>query len=118
MPIPGQGEGLLVVGCGLRESRRLAPCRDVAEEAQGIGLVIPFLVLAGLRQCPLSVGVRLLQRASEQLGLPQGKTTERLIDDHGRSHGLLQCCVSSDTASAMRPPSVYAAPKGTAILGK
>jgi hypothetical protein len=85
-----QGEGLLVVGCGLRDLWRLAPCSDVAEDAQGIGLGIPFVVLAGLRQCPLSMGVRLLQTASAQLGLPQGQTTERLIDDHGCGHGLLQ----------------------------
>ena len=74
----GQGEGLAVVGFGLLDLRRLAPRRNVAEEAQGIRLVATFLVLTGERQRPLGEGVRLLQVASQQLRLPQGETTERL----------------------------------------
>ena len=74
----GQGEGLAVVGFGLRALWGLAPRRNVAEEAQGIRLVAPFLVLTGKRQRPLGKGVRLLQAASQHLRLPQGETTERL----------------------------------------
>ena len=44
----GQGEGLLVVGFSQRALRRLAPRRNIAEEAQGIRLVAPFLVLTGM----------------------------------------------------------------------
>ena len=40
----GEGEGLLIVGCGLRTIRRLTPYRNVTEEAQGIRLVAAFLV--------------------------------------------------------------------------
>ena len=46
----GQGEGLLVVGFGRLDLRGLALRRNVAEEAQGIRLVAPFLVLTGERQ--------------------------------------------------------------------
>ena len=74
----GQGEGLAVVGFGLVALRRLAPRRNVAEEAQGIRLVAPFLVRTGERQRTLGEGVRLLQAAGQQLRLPQGETTERL----------------------------------------
>ena len=74
----GQGEGLLVVGLGLLDLRGLAPRRDLTEEAQGIRLVAPFLVLTGKRQRTLGEGVRLLQAASQHLRLPQGETTERL----------------------------------------
>ena len=76
----GQGEGLLVVGFGLLALRRLALRRNLAEEAQGIRLVAAFLVLTGKRQRALGEGVRLLQAAGQQLRLPQGETTERLID--------------------------------------
>jgi hypothetical protein len=31
----GQGEGVMIMGLGLRDLRRLAACCDVAEEAQG-----------------------------------------------------------------------------------
>ena len=73
----GQGEGLLVVGFGLLDLRGIAPRRNLAEEAQGIRLVAPFLVLTGMRQRPLGEGVRLLQAASQQMRLTQGETTER-----------------------------------------
>ena len=76
----GQGEGLLVVVFGRVALRRLTPRRNVAEEAQGIRLVAPFLVLMGERQRTLGEGVRLLQAAGQQLRLPQGEATERLID--------------------------------------
>ena len=74
----GQGEGVLIVGFGLHGIRRLAPCCDVAEEAQGIRLVAAFLVFTGERQRSLGEGVRLLQAASQQMRLAQGETTERL----------------------------------------
>ena len=45
----GQGEGLTVVGCGLLARRRSAMRRDLAEKAQGIGLVAPLLALTGER---------------------------------------------------------------------
>ena len=61
------------MGFGLFALRRLALRRNVAEEAQGIRLVAPFLVLAGERQRPLGEGVRLLQAAGQQLRLPQGR---------------------------------------------
>ena len=77
----GQGEGLAVVDFGLHGIRRVAPCCDVAEEAQGIGLVAAFLACAGLRQRLLGEGLRLLQAASQQMRLPQGETTERLQPD-------------------------------------
>jgi hypothetical protein len=59
-----QGEGLAVVGFGQRALRRLAPRRNVAEEAQGIRLVAPFLVRTGKRQCTLGEGMRLFQITS------------------------------------------------------
>jgi hypothetical protein len=40
----GLGQGLAVMGGGLRDLRRLAPCRNVAEEAQGIRLTATLLV--------------------------------------------------------------------------
>ena len=55
----GQGEGLLIVGLGLLDIRRLAPRCSVAEEAQGIRLVATFLVRTGMRQCMLGKGVRI-----------------------------------------------------------
>ena len=76
----GQGEGLAVVGLRLRRSSEGSRCAAiVAEEAQGIRLVATFLVLAGVRQRLRGEGVRLLQAAGQQLRLPQGETTERLI---------------------------------------
>jgi hypothetical protein len=41
----GQGEGVLIVSLGGLDSNRLAPCGDVAKQAQGIGLVAAFLAL-------------------------------------------------------------------------
>ena len=52
----GQGEGLAVVGFGLLDLRGITPCRNVAEEAQGIRLVATFLVRTGERQRPLGEG--------------------------------------------------------------
>ena len=59
------------MGLGLLEIRRLAPCCDLAEEAQGICLVAPFLGLTSERQRSLSQGLRLLHAAGQQLCLPQ-----------------------------------------------
>ena len=92
--------------------------RNVTEEAQGIRLVAAFLVRTGERQRLLGEGVRLLQAAGQQLRLPQGETTERLIADLPVAVVCSIARVSSGTASATRPPRVYAAPKAAAILGK
>ena len=46
---------------------RIAPRRNVAEEVQGIPLVATLLMLAGMRQRLLGVGIRLLQAAGQQL---------------------------------------------------
>ena len=45
----GQGEGLVVVGCSLRDIRGLAPRRNLAQEAQGIRLVAASLMRTGMR---------------------------------------------------------------------
>ena len=74
----GQGEGLAVVGFGLRRLRRIAPRGDRAEEAQRIRLVATFLVRTGECERLLGEGVRLLQTAGQQLRLAEGETTERL----------------------------------------
>jgi hypothetical protein len=72
----GQGEGLAVVSCSGLNFYGLAVRRNLAEEAQGIRLVAPFLVLTGERQHTLGEGVRLLQAAGQQLRLTQRETTE------------------------------------------
>ena len=45
--------------------------RNVAEEAQGIPLVAPFLALTRERQRILGQGVRLLQAAAQQIASPR-----------------------------------------------
>jgi hypothetical protein len=87
----GQGQGLPVVGFGRLAFRSLAPRRNIAEEAQGIRLVTMFLALTGICQYTLGEGVRLLQMAGQQLRLPQGETTERLMDDRSRCSCLFHC---------------------------
>jgi hypothetical protein len=67
------------VGFGWLNLRGLAPCRNVAEEAQSIRFVAPFPVLAGMRQRTLGEGLRLVQAASQHLCFPQGESTERLV---------------------------------------
>ena len=62
----GQGEGLLVVISGLRDLRSIATSGDLPKEAQGIRLVAAFLVRTGMRQRPLSEGVRLLQATGQR----------------------------------------------------
>src|SRR5262249_44251827 len=83
----GQGEGLLVVGFHLRVLWWLTPCCNVAEEAQGICLVAPFLVRTCMRQRTHGEGVCLPQAACQHLCLPEGETTERLKAStfHGKS---------------------------------
>src|SRR5712664_3511091 len=85
----GESKGLVVVGCGLFNLWRLAPRRNVAEEAQGIRLVAPLLVFTGERQCALGEGMCLLQAASQHLRLPQGETAKRLIVCSFRRSALL-----------------------------
>jgi hypothetical protein len=58
--LPGQGEGLAAVCFGLLALRRLAPRRNLAEEAQSIRLAPPLLVRMGMRQSLLGEGMRLL----------------------------------------------------------
>jgi len=86
----GQGEGLLIVGLGLLDIRRLAPCCDVAEQTQGIRLIATFLALTGECQRTLGEGVRLLQAAGEHVHLPQVDATARLIAHSFRCDCLLQ----------------------------
>ena len=66
----GQGEGLTEVGFGFFDMRGFATCGTLAEEAQGIGLVAPFLALTGECQRALGKGVRLPQAASQQVHFP------------------------------------------------
>jgi hypothetical protein len=87
----GEGEGVPVVGFCQRALQRLAPRRNVAEEAEGIRLVAPFLVLMGECQGTLGEGMRLLRAAGQQMRLTQGETTERLKTTHVRCHGLFHC---------------------------
>src|SRR5262249_33538267 len=74
----GEGERLLVVGCGWLDLWGLAVHGNIAEEAQGIRLVMAFLMFAGERQRPLGEGLRLFHAASQQMRLTQRETTERL----------------------------------------
>jgi hypothetical protein len=59
-----QGEGLPVVGFGLREIGRVVVRRDLTKEAQGIRLVTPLLVLQSERQRPLGKGMCPIHAAS------------------------------------------------------
>src|SRR5687767_11861796 len=74
------GERLILGGHAALRSRR---------GAQGIGLVVTFLVLAGMRQRALGEGLRLLQMTGQELRLAQSETTERLQVDSFQRHGLL-----------------------------
>jgi hypothetical protein len=56
----------------------VAPRRDIAEEAQGVRLVAPFLVCTGDRQGTFGKGLRFLQPTRQHLCLPQGEGAERL----------------------------------------
>ena len=114
----GQGEGLSVVVSAASTSSGSRCAAIVTEEAQGIRLVAAFLVFTGERQRLLGEGMRLLQAASQQMRLPQGETTEHLKDYQFHCNVCSIACVSSGTASAMRPPRVYAAPKAAATLGE
>ena len=89
---------------------------DLAEEAEGIRLVAAFLVLTGERQRMLGEGVCLLQAAGAAAAPPPGRRRQSAWKTTA-SHAVVcsRACVSSDTASVMRPPRVYAAPKGAAI---
>ena len=70
----GQGECLTVMSDGLLALRRLASRRNVAEEAQGIRLMTPFLVPTGERQCAL--GARAYassRRPASKCASPRGR---------------------------------------------
>ena len=76
-----QGQGLTVVGCGRLDLRRLAPRRNLAEEAQGIRLESSLLVRTGECQGPLNEGVPLFEAAGQHLRFPQAEKTRRLTTD-------------------------------------
>ena len=101
---------------GLRRLRGLALCRDLAEEGAGHKPGYPFVVLAG-RARAAQHGRAPPPDGQRHTGPPLGRR-ERLIDDHCRGHGLLQRLREQRHRVRERPPRVYAAPKGTAILGK
>ena len=69
-----QGEGLPVVGFGPLALWWMTLCHDLAEELEGIGFVAPFLMGTGELQRPLRLGIRLVQTASQQVGLAQPAT--------------------------------------------
>jgi hypothetical protein len=54
-------------------------------------LVAAFPVLMGNHKRTVSEALGLVQGTRQQLRLPQGQMTERLVDNHGCSHGLFQC---------------------------
>jgi hypothetical protein len=64
--------------------------RYLAEEAQAIRLVTPFLVLTGEPQGLLGKALSLLQAARQQMGLAQGETTEHLKASHVHGTSLFQ----------------------------
>ena len=66
----GQGESLAEIFFCSLGLQGIMSCHNVAEEAQGIGLVAAFLMRTGECQCPLGEGLRLLQTAGQQLRLP------------------------------------------------
>jgi hypothetical protein len=68
-----QSKGLTVVGFGRLDLRRLAPRRNLTEEAQGIRLESPLLVRTGERQSPLSEGVPLFEASGQHLRFPQAE---------------------------------------------
>ena len=112
----GQGEGLLVGGVGLFNLWRLVTRRNVAEEAQGIRLVAAFLMFAGERQRPLGERHASSTRLGSHQRLPQGETTECLIDD--RCNGLFHGLREQRHGVGDAPGEEYAAPKDAACLGK
>ena len=113
----GQGEGLPVVGFGLFDFRGIAMCRNVAEEAQGIGLVAAFLVGTGSASARIGESLRLLQATGQQLCLAQGDDAERLESSSPMVIACSIACVSSGMASVTRPARVYAAPRAQPLGG-
>ena len=71
----GQGEGLLVVGCGQTDLRRIAPYGDLTEEPQRIRLVAQLLMRTGECQRLLGESLRLLQATGQQLRFSPGDDT-------------------------------------------
>src|SRR5215475_11696077 len=86
-----QSKGLTVVGCGRLDLRRLAPRRNLAEEAQGIRLESLLLVRTGECQGPLSEGVPLFEAAGQHLCFSQAVETMRLSTDTSQGTPLFYC---------------------------
>ena len=61
----GQGQGLLVVGFGMRDIRGMALGGDLTEEPQRIGLVSAFLLRTGALEGPLGECKRVLLAVSQ-----------------------------------------------------
>ena len=106
----GQGQGLPVVGFGPLALWRLSLGRNLAQESQGVGFVAPFLMRTGELQCALRLSIRLVQTASEEIGLAQ-PDNKRRIDAPPRIAAYCPlACSSSGTASGRRPANAYAYP--------
>jgi hypothetical protein len=76
----GQGEGLVVMGCGLLALRGIALHGDVAEETQGIRLAATFLVGLSQFERTLGQGTCLLQTVGEQGHFAQPEDAEGLVN--------------------------------------
>ena len=86
----GQGEGLAVVGFGLSLSGGSRRAAISPRRRRAYAWWPRSWCCTGKRQRTLGEGVRLLQAAGQQLRLPQGETTERLMADRFRCSGLFQ----------------------------
>src|SRR5262249_30266061 len=81
-----QGEGLVIVGCGLLGLRRITTCGALAEEPVGMRLVAASCLGAVEFKEASSDYARLLHAADEEQGLTQFGEHERLVD-HTASGG-------------------------------
>lgn len=103
------GERLILGGHTALRSRR---------GAQGIGLVVTFLVLAGMRQRALGEGLRLLQMTGQELRLAQSETTERLQVESFQRHGLLHPPLEHWYHVIDAPAQRVRCPQGRSYSGK
>jgi hypothetical protein len=86
----GQGEGLAIVIFGPVPLRRFVLRRNVAEEAQGIGLVTPLLARRGKGEGLPGEVMGLLDVSSQQPGLAQPRETNRLLPHGAELQALFQ----------------------------